>query len=160
MIPRASICPTTQVSFGALWAVITPSCPTEIFECMLCSRCSASLSQHAFKLPNWLMSAPLNSACCSACAAPQDDKKKSKWIWWILRGAWDSLSCNDLEIIPLHLLKVVYVPNRDSASTLCEGVNRGSMFFSFSSFSKITDMKFVLKPNTKKTSRELQDGEK
>lgn len=50
---------------------------------MLCSRCSAQLSQHAFKLPNWLISAPLNSTCCSACAAPRDDENKSKWIAWV-----------------------------------------------------------------------------
>lgn len=44
---------------------------------------------------------------------------------------------------------MVYVPKTDS-STLCEGVSGGFMFFSFSSFSKIADMKFVLKQNMKK----------
>lgn len=61
-----------KISLAALGAAITPSCPTEIFECMLCSRCRAQLSQHAFELPNWLMSVPLDSTCSSACAAPWD----------------------------------------------------------------------------------------
>lgn len=42
------------------------------------------------------------------------------------------------------------MPKTDSSSTLCEGVSRGSMVFSSNSFSKIADMKFVLKPNMKK----------
>lgn len=66
--------------------------------------------------------------------------------------------CNDLEINSLRSLEVVYVPKTDSSSTLCEGVSGGFMFFSSSVFSKIADMKFVLKQNMKKD--ELEGGRK
>lgn len=122
---------------------------------MLCSRCRAQLSQHAFELPNWLMSVPLDSTCSSACAAPWDGvgvggQMNSK------SESWGVHETPFTAIISLHLLKVACVPKTQTPplSYVKEWV-KVPRIFSSSSFSKIADMKFVVKSNMReKTKRQ------